>query len=153
MFYVTLNKRNPVTFPNTPQHARAHYCSTERHTRSFSKTLLALVAADTQGQTKFLLQHYISLLVLSSCTNQVLASTLHQPFGLVSTPSFFAVHYLDRSRSPTMVTILLVILRLASFVVTQARPIFDGGRLSIVDSTQSEPATDVRRTDRASKHA
>ena len=83
MFYVTLNKRNPVTFPNTPQHARAHYCSTERHTRSFSKTLLALVAADTQGHA-------------ASCTNQVLASTLHQRFGFVSTPSFFAVHYLER---------------------------------------------------------
>ena len=68
MFYVTLNKRNPVTFPNTPQHARAHYCSTERHTRSFSKTLLALVAADTQGHAASCtnqLQHYISLLVLS----------------------------------------------------------------------------------------
>ena len=67
MFYITLNKRNPVTFP---QHARAHYCSTERHTRSFSKTLLALVAADTQGHA-------------ASCTNQVLASTVHQPFGFV----------------------------------------------------------------------
>ena len=28
MFYVTLNKRNPVTFRNIPTHARAHYCST-----------------------------------------------------------------------------------------------------------------------------
>ena len=93
MFYVTLNKHNPRDISqHTPQHARAHYCSTER---SFSKTLLALVAADTQGHA-------------ASCTNQVLASTLHQPFGLVSTPSFFAVHYFDRSRSPTMVTILLV---------------------------------------------
>ena len=94
MFYVTLNKRNPVISQHTPlQHARAHYCSTERHTRSFS---LALVAADTQGHA-------------ASCTNQVLASTQHQPFGFVSTPSFFAVHYLDCSRSPTMVTILLVV--------------------------------------------
>ena len=70
-----LRNSNPVTFPNTPQHARAHYCSTERHARSFSKKLLALVAADTQGHA-------------ASSTNQVLASTLHQPFGFVSTPSF-----------------------------------------------------------------
>ena len=35
----------------------------------------------------------------------------------------------------------VIILRLASFVVTQARPIFDGGRLSIADSSHvSEPA-------------
>ena len=30
----------------------------------------------------------------------------------------------------------VIILRLASFVVTQVRPIFDGGRLSIVDSSE-----------------
>ena len=98
MFYVTLNKRNPVTFPNTPTRVCAFNTCVRiiaLQTRSFSKTLLALVAADTQGHA-------------ASCTNQVLASTLHQPFGLVSTPSFFPVHYLDRSRSPTMVTILLV---------------------------------------------
>ena len=29
---------------------------------------------------------------------------------------------------------IVIILRLASFVATQARPIFDGGRLSIADS-------------------
>ena len=32
----------------------------------------------------------------------------HADCGFVSTPSFFAVHELDRSRSPTMVNILLV---------------------------------------------
>ena len=32
------------------------------------------------------------------------------PFGFVSTPSFFALHELDCSRSPTMVNILLVII-------------------------------------------
>ena len=41
MFYVTLNKRNPVTFATHPQHARAHY---------FSKTLLLVAVAGTQGR-------------------------------------------------------------------------------------------------------
>ena len=50
-----------------PQHARAHYCSTAH----------ATPAASGQGHA-------------ASCTNQVLASTLHQPFSFVSTPSFFA---------------------------------------------------------------
>ena len=49
-----LNKRNPVTFPNTPQHARAHYCSTERHTRSFSKTLLGTRSCGYSGPCSLL---------------------------------------------------------------------------------------------------
>ena len=100
-----LNKRNPVTFPNTPP-VRIMNATPAASPKRY---ILALVAADTQGHA-------------ASC---ILASTLHQPFGFVllykpsscfnttstfwSTPSFFAVHYLDRSRSPTMVTILLVI--------------------------------------------
>ena len=36
-------------------------------------------------------------------STQIFASTLHQPFGFVST-QFFVVHYLDGSRSPSMVS-------------------------------------------------
>ena len=68
MFYVTLNKRNPVTFPNTPPNTRVRIIAL---LNAASRKRYLLVAADTQGHA-------------ASCTNQVLASTLHQPFGLVS---------------------------------------------------------------------
>ena len=106
-----------ATHPNT--RACVYYCSTAHATPAASRTLLPLVPADTQGHAvsctninmqqttcsaiiKFLLQqHYISLLVLSQ------------------------LHHLDRSRSPTMVNILLVLLvgerERANLVVQLAR--------------------------------
>ena len=79
MFYVTLNKRNPVTFRNTQTHTRVRIIalSTVRHARSFSKTLYTCTRSCGYSGP-------CSLLYKPSSS-----STLHQPFGFVSTPSFY----------------------------------------------------------------
>ena len=68
MFYVTLNKRNPVTFPNTPPNTRVRIIpllNAASRKRYLHSQLRILRAMQPPVQTKFLLQHYISLLVLS----------------------------------------------------------------------------------------
>ena len=51
------------------------------------------------------------VLVCETCSCRLSTRLPVLPFGFVSTPSFFALHELDRSHSPTMVNILLVILQ------------------------------------------